>query len=61
MFEVEDEGWWNADEDVYTWPIRMGGWGARIECHGNTPEDAKSLATLTVQAFEFMMSLEEKK
>ncbi|SEQ89760.1 Protein of unknown function [Azotobacter beijerinckii] len=42
--EIEDDGWWNSDHDIYTWPIRIDEWGARIECHGLNPDDAKALA-----------------
>jgi hypothetical protein len=46
----ESDGWWNDAEDIFTWPVQVGDWGARIECHGNTPEDAKALAQSVVAA-----------
>lgn len=48
--EVEAEGWWNDDHDVYTWPVRVGKWGAKIECHGSTPMEAQALALYVVTA-----------
>lgn len=48
--EVEAEGWWNDDHDVYTWPVRVGKWGAKIECHGSTPMEAQALALHVVTA-----------
>ena len=42
--EVEQEGWWNDTGDVYTWPIRVGEWGAKVECHGENPAEAQQLA-----------------
>lgn len=55
IFEVEDQGWWNEEGTVFTWPIRMGEWGARVECHGPTPESAKTLAELVAQAVNWTM------
>lgn len=43
-YTLEPEGWWNDDHDVYTWPIAVGDWGARIECHGSSPKEARDLA-----------------
>lgn len=48
--EIEAEGWWNDDHNVYTWPITVGEWGARIECHGRTPAEAQQLALSVVKA-----------
>lgn len=37
------EGYWNESNDVYTSPIGIGEWGARIECHGLSQKDAEDL------------------
>lgn len=50
QLEVEAEGWWNEDHDVYTWPVRVGKWGAKIECHGSGPMEAQALALHVVTA-----------
>ena len=37
------EGYWNEEHEVYTAPIDIGDWGARIECHGPNPTEAGAL------------------
>ncbi|HET8790986.1 MAG TPA: hypothetical protein VFM75_07215 [Modicisalibacter sp.] len=49
-FEVESEGWWNDDHNIYTWPITVGEWGARVECHGHSPAEAQQLAISIARA-----------
>ena len=39
-----DEGWWNDDGNIFTIPVTVGDWGARIEVHGESIEDATAMA-----------------
>ena len=38
------DGWWNEDGNIYTVPIDVGPWGARIEVHGHSIDEARMLA-----------------
>ncbi len=38
------DGWWNDDGNIYTQPIDVGPWGARIEVHGHSIDEARRLA-----------------
>ena len=38
------DGWWNHDGNIYTQPIDVGPWGARIEVHGHSIDEARMLA-----------------
>ena len=38
------DGWWNDDGNIYTVPIDVGPWGARIEVHGHSIDEARRLA-----------------
>lgn len=44
------EGYWNNEHDVYTAPIDIGEWGARIECYGVNPDDANALRARVLDA-----------
>ena len=38
------DGWWDDDGNIYTQPIDVGPWGARIEVHGHSIDEARMLA-----------------
>lgn len=48
--EIESDGWWDDDGNIYTWPISIAGWGARVECRGFSIDDARQLAESIVDA-----------
>lgn len=41
---TDGDGWWNHDGNIYTQPIDVGPWGARIEVHGHSIDEARCLA-----------------
>lgn len=41
---TDGDGWWNDDGNIYTQPIDVGPWGARIEVHGHSIDEARMLA-----------------
>ena len=38
------DGWWNDDGNIYTVPLDVGPWGARIEVRGHSIDEARMLA-----------------
>lgn len=41
---TDGDGWWNDDGNIYTVPIDVGPWGARIEVRGHSIDEARMLA-----------------
>lgn len=41
---TDGDGWWNDDGNIYTVPIDFPNWGARIEVHGHSIDEARALA-----------------